>query len=91
MLLEHSMLHLNKKLSTFLAENSIKFQVRIFHSSYYYDYYYYYYFKLNRKCMTGRFEKIGIPQFLDSGRKSLMLDSLLWMLGPGLWTLDARL
>lgn len=41
--------------------------------------------------MTGRFEKIGIPQFLDSGRKGLMLDSLLWTLDSGRWVLDSGL
>ena len=33
----------------------------------------------------------GIPEFLDSGRKSWTLDSGLWTLDSGLWTLDAGL
>ena len=40
-------------------------------------------------------EKLGIPEFLDSGRKSWTLDSGHrtldsghWTLGAGLWTLD---
>ena len=33
----------------------------------------------------------GIPEFLDSGRKSWTLDSGRWTLDVGLWTLDARL
>ena len=31
----------------------------------------------------------GIPEFLDSGRKSWMLDSGRWTLDAGLWTLDS--
>ena len=33
--------------------------------------------------------KKGIPEFLDSGRKSWTLDSAPWTLDPGRWTLDA--
>ena len=31
----------------------------------------------------------GIPEFLDSGRKSWTLDSGRWTLDAGLWTLDS--
>ena len=44
------------------------------------------------------YHKMGIPEFLDSGRKSWTLDSgrwtldaRLWTLGSGCWTLDAGL
>ena len=36
------------------------------------------------------FRKMGIPEFLDSGRKSWTLDSGRWTLDAGLWTLDSR-
>ena len=38
-----------------------------------------------------KFIFFGIPEFLDSGRKSWTLDSGLWTLDAGLWTLDAEL
>ena len=36
-------------------------------------------------------DNTGIPEFLDSGRKSWVLDSGRWTLDAGLWTLDAGL
>ena len=35
--------------------------------------------------------KVGIPEFLDSGRKSWTLDSGRWTLEAGRWTLDTGL
>ena len=34
---------------------------------------------------------LGIPEFLDSGRKSWTVDSRRWTLDSGLWTQDAGL
>ena len=34
--------------------------------------------------------KLGILEFLDSGRKNWTLDSGLWTLDAGLWTLDSE-
>ena len=43
-------------------------------------------------CLSCVIDKImGIPEFLDSGRKSWTMDSGLWTLDAGLWTLDAGL
>ena len=33
--------------------------------------------------------KKGMPEFLDSGRKSWTLDSGRWTLDDGLWTMDS--
>ena len=37
-----------------------------------------------------KFNFFGIPEFLDSGRKSWTLDSGRWTLVSGRWTLDAE-
>ena len=37
-----------------------------------------------------KFIFFGIPEFLDSGRKSWTLDSGRWTLVSGRWTLDAE-
>ena len=45
------------------------------------------------KCPIPYVSKIqkNIPEFLDSGRKSWILDSRAWMLDSGCWNLEAGL
>ena len=45
--------------------------------------------KLHAYCYLPNYN--GIPEFLDSGRKSWMLDSGRWTLDSGRWTRDAGL